>query len=115
MIIWHLKEFILKVKKSGKGKEFNGYDEIKFEGEYLYNYKIRGKEYINGRLEYEGEYLYNKKWEGKGYDKNGNRIYELNEGNGTVKEYNSNNKLIYEGEYLNGKRNGKGKEYDDNT
>ena len=27
------------------------------------------------------------------------------------KEYNSN-KLIFEGEYLNGKRNGRGKEYD---
>ena len=31
-----------------------------------------------------------------------------------VKEYNSNNQLIYEGEYLNGKKNGKGKEYDEN-
>ena len=29
-----------------------------------------------------------------------------------VKEYKYNGKLIYEGEYLNGKRNGKGKEYD---
>ena len=25
-----------------------------------------------------------------------------------------NNRLIFEGEYLNGKRNGKGKEYDNN-
>ena len=31
--------------------------------------------------------------------------------NGIGKEYNSENKLIYEGEYLKGKRNGKGKEY----
>ena len=30
-----------------------------------------------------------------------------------MKEY-LDNKLIYEGEYLNGKRNGKGKEYNDN-
>ena len=32
--------------------------------------------------------------------------------NGYVKEYNGNddNKLLYEGEYLNGQRNGKGKE-----
>ena len=30
---------------------------------------------------------------------------------GKGKEYN-NSKLIFEGEYLNGKRNGKGKEYD---
>ena len=32
--------------------------------------------------------------------------------NGKGKEYSSNNKLMYEGEYLNGKRNGKGKEYE---
>ena len=32
--------------------------------------------------------------------------------NGYGKEYESNNRLIYEGEYLNGERNGKGKEYD---
>ena len=33
--------------------------------------------------------------------------------NNIIKEYNINNdKLIFEGEYLNGKRNGKGKEYD---
>ena len=28
-----------------------------------------------------------------------------------AKEYNYNDKLLFEGEYLNGKRNGKGKEY----
>ena len=55
--------------------------------------------------------MYNQKWNGKGYDENGIIIYELINGNGKVKEYNEN-KLIYEGEYLNGKRNGKGKEYD---
>jgi len=32
-------------------------------------------------------------------------------GYGKVKEYNNSKKLIFEGEYLNGKRNGKGKEY----
>ena len=62
-------------------------------------------------MEYEGEYLYDKKWNGKGYDKNGNIIYVLNNGNGKVKEYNDD-RLIFEGEYVNGKRNGKGKEYD---
>ena len=35
-------------------------------------------------------------------------IYETNE---KGKEYNLYDKLIFEGEYLNGKRNGKGKEY----
>ena len=80
-----------------------------FEGKYLYDEKIRGKRYINGNLEYEGDYLYEKKWNGKGYDENGNIIYELINGNGKVKEYNYY--LIFEGEYLNGRRNGKGKEY----
>ena len=42
-----------------------------------------------------------------------NIIYELKDGKGLVKEYNGN-KLIFEGEYLNGERNGKGKEYNRN-
>jgi len=63
-------------------------------------------------LEYEGQYLYNRKWNGKGYDENGNIIYELFNGNGKVKEYDECScDLIFEGEYLNGKLNGKGKEY----
>ena len=85
-----------------------------FEGKYLYNNKRQGKEYIDDILEFEGEYLYNKKWNGIGYDKNGNKIYELINGNGTVKEYYWNGNIQYEGEYKNGKRNGKGKIYDIN-
>ena len=100
---------------SGKGYQYQNFNnKLIFEGEYLYNYRIKGKEYINDRLEYEGEYLYDKKWTGKGYDENGNIIYELDNGNGTIKEYNNLNILIYEGKYLNGKRNGKGKEYNKN-
>ena len=45
-----------------------------------------------------GEYLFGKKWDGKGFDEDGNIIYELNNGNGKVKEY-KKGKLIYEGEY----------------
>ena len=38
--------------------------------------------------------------------------YLIPEENGKVKEYSSyNNKLLFEGEYSNGKRNGKGKVY----
>ena len=63
-------------------------------------------------MEYEGEFLYNKKYNGKGYNKNGNIIYKLINGSGKIKEYNwTNGKLRFEGEYLNGKRHGKGKEY----
>ena len=63
-------------------------------------------------MEFEGEYLYDKKWNGKAYDENGNRIYELNDGKGLFKIV-KNGKLMFEGEYLNGEINGKGKEYDD--
>ena len=97
-------------KRSGKWKEFYN-DKLIFEGEYLYNYKKCGREFINNYVEYEGEYLYNKKWNGKGYDENHNVIYELINGCGKVKEYNKNNELIFEGEYLNGKRNGMVEEY----
>ena len=38
--------------------------------------------------------------------------YLNGERNGKCKEYYKDGKLIFEGEYLNGKRNGKGKEYD---
>ena len=96
-------------KRKGKGKEYH-YDKIIFEGEYLYNNRIRGKEYVNEILEFEGEYFHTK-WNGKGYDESGNVIYELNDGCGKVKEY-KNERLIYEGDYLNGKKHGKGKEYD---
>ena len=99
---------------NGKGKEYYYWkDIIKFEGEFLNNCKIKGKEYFcdNGKLEFEGEYLNDKKWDGKGYDKNGNIMYELHNGKGTVKEYNRDGLLVYEDEYLNGQRHGKGKEY----
>ena len=39
-------------------------------------------------------------------------VYELKKGNGYIKEYNNKGELKFEGEYLNGERNGKGKEYD---
>ena len=43
--------------RSGKGKEYNPYGILLFEGEYLYNYRMKGREYIKGILEFEGEYL----------------------------------------------------------
>ena len=67
------------------------------------NYKIKGKLYINEKIEYVCEVLYDKKWNGKGYDEYGNVIYELKNGNGKVKEYDYYGRLIFEGEYLDGK------------
>ena len=64
---------------------------FRFLNAYIYIIKkIRGKEYHNDKLEYEGEYLFNRKYNGKGYDSKGNIIYELNNGNGKVKEYYKN-------------------------
>ena len=97
-----------------RGKLFDRKGKLKFEGEFLNNRRYKGKEYIAGRLEFEGEYLNGEKWQGKGYDAKGNIIYELNEGKGSIVYYYCNGDIKFEGEgyFLNGKFNGKGKEYD---
>ena len=52
------------------------YGKLKFEGEYLYDKKTKGREYYsNGKLEYEGEYFFDNKYDGKGYDENGSIIW----------------------------------------
>ena len=99
-------------KKHGSIKEYDNKGLIQFDGIYINGHKRSGKSYIKGKLEYEGEYLFDKKFNGKGYDENSNVIYELKNGTGKVKEYDEYEKLKFEGEYLNGKRNGHGKEYD---
>ena len=77
-----------------------------FEGECLYDFKFKGKEYTKGKLVYKGNYLYNQKYTGKSYDVNGNIIYELIKGNRKVIKYNNKTNIkIFEGEYLNGKKN----------
>ena len=96
---------------NGKGKEYDFNGKLIFEGEYINNHKMKGKEYINGRLEYEGEYLFDKKYNGKGYDENGKVIYELINGDGKAIIYYNNCKR-FEGEFLRGKKNGKGKLYE---
>ena len=53
-----------------------------------------------------------KKWNGKGYNTINEIIYELKNGKGYIKEYDYWGKLKFEGEYLNGLKNGKGNEYD---
>ena len=49
-------------------------------------------------------------WNIKGYNKENNIINKLKKGQGYIKEY-YKNILIFEGEYFNGEKNGKGKEY----
>ena len=84
-------------KRNGKGKKYDYKGKLEFEGEYLYNHRLKGKYYINERLEYEGEYLFNKKYNGKGYDESSNIIYELKNGTGKVKEFNYDGTLEFEG------------------
>ena len=101
---------------NGKVKEYEENNYLKFEGEYLDGKKNgKGKEYeYKGKLVFEGEFLNDKKWTGRGYNlaKNDSINYELKNGNGFITEYYNlyTNINIYLGEYLNGQRNGKGKE-----
>ena len=98
-------------KRNGKGKEYD-YNHLIYEGEYLNGQRNgKGKECNKwGILLFKGEYLKGNKFNGKGYDKFDHIIYELKEGKGFCREYERGMKS-FEGEYLNGKRNGKGKEY----
>ena len=69
----------------------------------LYNYEEK--------LIFEGEFLYINKWTGEGYNDYGNETFEIKNGNGKDIEYLRNN-TRFEGEYINGERNGFGREYD---
>ena len=103
-------------KKNGKGKEYYKYSNytLIYEGEYLDGKRNgKGKEYyFDGKLKFEGEYLKGKKWNGKGYDINGNICYQIENGKGDIKEYNGIGEFLFEGIYINGEKNGKGKEND---
>ena len=69
----------------------------------------KGKEYyITGQKYFEGEYNAGKKWNGIGYNLKGIKIYEISNGEGYIKVYNKIGELKFEGQYLNGERNGKG-------
>ena len=103
-------------KRNGKGKEYDFDGNLIFEGEYL-NGKRNGigKEYyFDGKVLFEGDYITNKKWNGIIYDNSGNELYKLNKGKGFVIELDFFSNITFKGEYLNGKRNGKGKEYHSN-
>ena len=127
--------------KNGKGfvKEYDDYEEdkLKFEGEYLNGERIKGKEYIydySRNKIYEGEfkegnrwkgklkeyaedkylitdldYVNGKKWNGKNYDEGSNIVFEIKDGKGYLKED------MFEGEYINGEKNGKGIEFNSDS
>ena len=90
------------------------YDNISrtiFEGEFLDSKRNGKRKETENKYIFEGDYLNDKKWNGIATFDN-KVIYELKEGKGLVKECNSyDGKLLFEGNYLNGEENGKGKEY----
>ena len=128
----------LKNSEKYKGKEYNDLGELIFEGEYKNNQRFEGKAknnlyeftYINGKIEskniaiydyinhelFIGEYKEGEKYNGilRTYFDEINYILkrevEVKEGNinGKGKEYYGNQKLKYEGNYENGKKNGEG-------
>ena len=63
---------------------------------------------------FEGEYLNGKRWEGIIYNKKDNLQFQIKNGNGKVKEYSIsqyNVTILFEGEYINGEKNGVEKKY----
>ena len=118
-------------ERNGQGKEYDYDGKLIYEGEFLNGERNgKGKKYDDeGQLEFEGEFKNGNIWNGNGTDglfegefKNG-KIYNtkpnskngtIKNGEGYVKIINGYNELIFEGEYKNGEKNGKGKEYFDN-
>ena len=100
-------------ERNGKGKEYYEYSRLMFEGNYKNGKRNgKGKEfYDNGKIKFEGEFLYGQKWNGRQYNSENNNYNEIKNGDGFIMEYDNDGNLVYEGEYKNGKRNGKGKEF----
>ena len=96
-------------KRNGKGKEYYYNGKLEFEGEYLNGKRNgKGKEYYgNGKTKFEGLYNNGRIWSGIKYDLMNNKVYELKNGSGVIKDYDLNGILIVEGDYLNGEINGK--------
>jgi len=124
--------------KNGKGKEYDYDGTLMFEGEYLNGKRWKGKRtiyyysshlyfegsilnreiegkgkeyYSNGELRFIGEIHDGYRWNGKGYDKNGKMEFEIKDGKKKGKIYNIDIYITYKWEFLNGRFNGKGKEY----
>ena len=101
----------------GFGREFNFYDnKLKYEG-FFSNYKYNGKGilyYKNGKIFFIGIFKENEYVNGILYDPEGNIIYKGEIINKNPKEgkniklYEINGDLIYHGDFLDGKYNGKG-------
>ena len=108
------------INGNGFIKEFYHYKncpEISIECEYKNgekNGKAKERYYLScllGRFEikFEGEYLNGKKWNGIAYNNLNTDYYKLQNGKGYMIDISS--ECFYEGEFVNGEKNGKGKEY----
>ena len=99
-------------------KEYDNKGELIFEL-ICENNKKKGKEYKNGELIFEGEYKSKDELKmQEAIDYAVQLIFgdltlksNLKRWNGKGKEFNGDDKLIYEGEFLNGEKHGKGKIY----
>ena len=102
-------------KRNGIGKEYNIYKELSFEGEYLNGKRNgKGKEYYyKGEIKFSGEYLDGKRWNGIMYNKINGKNYTgvLGKGKGFLEDFDFFGDKIFEGQFINGERNGQGKEY----
>ena len=101
-------------KDKDKGKEYDSFtNEIVFEGEYKNGERSgKGKEYDKfGNLIFDGEWKSGKRWNVKKYLQYSFMKNELKEGKGYLREFSKQSINRYEGDYSNGERNGKGKEY----
>ena len=106
---------ILYELKDGKGlvKEYNEHNSLLFDGQYDNGEKNGiGKEYTpNGTLLFEGVYLNGKKWNGDSFPSNTHTNgLQIKDGEGLFIEYDIQNNIINESFYINGERNGNGKE-----
>ena len=89
-------------KRNGEGSEYE-YNKLVFIGNYSDGKKKgKGKKIQNSKIIFEGEYLNDKIWNGKGYNITGNLEFEIKNGKGDIKCYDSNGNLEFNGEYLNG-------------
>ena len=102
---------------NGIGKEYDFKGDLIFSGEYRNGERWNGIGKVDSlNFEFEGEYLYGKKWNGKCIEYYFRKIIfegEYINGEKNGREYNSEGNLIFEGKYKNGKKFF-GKEYDNN-
>ena len=74
--------------------------------EYIWNSSKNDWSY---KEKFEGDCLNGKRWNGTLSNEIEYILIKIGNGNGYLKEYDKYEKLIFEGEYLNGERNGRGK------